>query len=111
MTERDEAIRARCVAAQGLWGSIGNLAGFAEHAREDIPYLLDRVETLESALAEAQRRAEAAVEDMWTMRSCQSCLHQPEGYPSLHGACKDCDDEDKWEWRGPDGSEPHAAQD
>lgn len=50
ISDQDKArvaeIEARCDAAQGLWGSIGNLAGFAEFARKDIPWLLSVIRRL-----------------------------------------------------------------
>lgn len=50
LTDQDRArvaeIEARCDAVQGLWGSVGNLAGFAERARVDIPWLLSLIRRL-----------------------------------------------------------------
>ena len=59
-----------------------------------------QVAELAARAESAERERDAAVKDMWLMRSCQSCKHKPEGYTHIRCACPDCDDEDKWEWRG-----------
>lgn len=47
--DRIAAIRARCEAAAGRYSSL-SLAPLVAVVREDVPYLLDRVERLEAAL-------------------------------------------------------------
>lgn len=75
-------------------------AQFIAHARTDIPDLYAENSSLRAELLRVTQELEAAKRNMWTMRSCQNCKHCPGNYPALHGACKNCDDEDKWEWRG-----------
>lgn len=55
---------------------------------------------LQEEVARLTAERDAAVKDMWLMRTCQNCKYKPVDYPSIHGACKGCDDEDKWKWRG-----------
>ncbi len=65
----------------------------------------------DAAIARLTAERDAAVRDMRIMRTCQNCKHKPVDYSFIHGACKNCDDEDKWQWRGscaenaPDGAE------
>lgn len=66
------------------------------------------------ALCDAQRRADAAVADLKHMDNCDICKHgqtAPDGCDcecdecTLPCVCRDCRNEDKWEWRGPSDGE------
>ena len=83
---------------------------YLESVEEILPHasaLIDLIQSLKGTAIEltaraesAERERDAAIADMWLMRSCQSCKHKPDGYNRIRCACPDCDDEDKWEWRG-----------
>lgn len=111
--KRIEEIKARCEAATpGPWDIILNghnikvertpaNIDFIAHAREDIPWLLDQ-------LAEAQRRADAAIKDMkyyigrvlspkYGNYACCICKHVDNDCGMLVG----CNGLNHWEWRGP----------
>jgi len=110
--KRIEEIKARCEAATpGPWDIILNghnikvertpaNIDFIAHAREDIPWLLDQ-------LAEAQRRADAAVADLDMACAsgsvCEACKHfDPnvgDGFPCRESG-KWCGGR-IWQWRGP----------
>jgi hypothetical protein len=86
-------------------GEIGN-AGHIVHG--------DCVTELTAALAASQRRADAAVADLKHMDNCDICKHgqtAPDGCDcecdecTLPCVCRDCRNEDKWQWRGPSDGE------
>lgn len=59
-------------------------AAFIAHAREDIPYLLERVAELEGQLSASQQETRAAVEDLHKMHSL--CM-------DIGGCCPECGDQ------------------
>lgn len=93
---------------------------FIAHAREDIPYLLERIAELEGQLAEvtqialdvtgkyetsikmhkitadlltaSQQRERAAVEDLDSTGTCHACKHAIDGEPCY---CSECDESDR----------------
>ena len=81
------------------------------------------VAELQSQLAEANRRADAAVRDILCKDHCDVCKHSRVGVEdcetydfdceickSTKCACRDCRDEHKWEWRGAEkGTEDEQA--
>ena len=68
------------------------------------------IESLTAQLAESRRREKAAVADLKHMDNCDICKHgqtapdecdcECDGC-TLPCVCRDCRNEDKWEWRGP----------
>lgn len=83
-------------------------------------HLLARVEELQAKLAEAQRREQAAVEDMKVMTlamreneelsesCCFACLYDGQNLPDnvilAYGECPGYDRDDCFEWSGPQGA-------
>lgn len=71
---------------------------------------IDLIESLQAQLTESQRRERAAVEDLHHNDACSICVGssvEVEGCDAecldckLNCRCKDCRDESKWQWRGP----------
>ena len=74
------------------------------------------IESLTAELAESRRREKAAVADLKHMDNCDICKHgqtAPDGCDcecdecTLPCVCRDCHNEDKWQWRGPSDREAH----
>jgi hypothetical protein len=72
------------------------------------------IESLTAQLAESRRREKAAVADLKHMDNCDICKHgqtAPDGCDcecdecTLPCVCRDCRNEDKWQWRGPSDGE------
>lgn len=82
---------------------------FQTPGKEVVSGAADLIESLQSQLAESQRREQAAVEDMKHSDNCDICVgsgSEPDSCGcecmtcTLDCRCRDCRDESKFEWRG-----------
>ena len=97
-----------------LADAMSNAADLIESLQAENKAAIAGQETLQKALAESQRREQAAVENSHHNDACSICVGSSveiEGCDAecldckLNCRCKDCRDKSKWQWRGPQKSE------
>lgn len=91
-------------------------ANALDRTLKHLTFWIERYKKLQTELAASRRRESAAVADLKHMDNCDICKHgqtAPDGCDcecdecTLPCVCRDCRNEDKWEWRGPSDGEAH----
>jgi len=94
--ERSRAMNAEKIVKELRWLSENDEWVYAA---ETMAKAADLIDSMQAQLAEAQRRAEKAVEMVRKLDGCSQCMYYEYESDWYSGPCDECNEYEKWKWR------------